>query len=92
MPVRIGADRPTQRHSAHSGAAQRRCPIRVAQPHTARTGDGKGLLGAARDRLALGLGDQSHYADSQVIGFRHVHGEEPHPAVAEGPQEGVVCG
>jgi hypothetical protein len=38
--------------------------------------DRERLLGSVRDRLSLMLGDQRHDADSEVVGVRHVYGDE----------------
>ena len=92
MPVRIGTDRRTQRHSALPGAFEGCGAVGVAKPHAARTGHGEGLLGASRDRLALGLGDEGHDAHGQIIGLRQIDGYEPHAAVAQGQEEGGIAG
>ena len=49
-----------------------------------------GLLGPPGDRLALGLGDQRHDADRQIVRFRQVDPGEPHPAIAQRQQEGGI--
>jgi len=81
-----------ERTAARPGPLERRRPVGVAQPNTARPCDRQCLLRPPRDRRPLGLGDQRHDPHRQVIRLRHVAGEEPHPAVAQRQQESRIPG
>lgn len=91
-PIRIDRDRRTQRHSALAGAPEGIRPVRVAQLHPPRLGDSEGLLCPPRDRLPLGLSDEGHDPDSQVICLRHVHSDKANPAVPQSEKERRVAG
>ena len=67
--------------------AKRGAVAQVAELHPARLGHCQRLLGAPRDGFAFGLGHQRHDADGEVIGLRHIDGEEMHAAVAQRQQE-----
>ena len=54
MPARDRYHSRTQRHTALASPPQGLGRVRIAQPHTVRPGGGLRLLGAPRDRLALG--------------------------------------
>ena len=90
-PIRIRTDSRPERRSALSCASQCRRAVGVAQLHPARLGHCQRLLGAARDRLALGLGDEGHNAHGQIVRLRHVEGQEMHTAVALGQQKRGVA-
>lgn len=65
--------------------------IRIAELHAAGLGDRERLPGAPGDRLALLLGHECHDPHREIIGFRHVAGEQAHATVPECQQEGGIA-
>jgi hypothetical protein len=69
MPVCIGPHGRREGRSALASASECLCPLRIVQAHTARLGDGLGLLGASGDRLSLLLRHGTSIARSRSSKF-----------------------
>ena len=90
--ISVCGDGGAQGGAAFAGAAQGCGAVGVAEPGAAGFGGGEGVFGAPRDGLAFGLGHERHDADGEVIGLRHVDGQEPRATGLQGEQEGSVAG
>jgi len=85
-------DGPTKCSAAVGRAPEGGGSVRIAEPDPAGLDAGQRFLRPPGDRASLLLGDERHDADGEVVGLRHVGGDEAHAAVAEGEQQGGVAG
>ena len=90
-PVRIDANRRTQRYRDLPGPPEGLRNTRVAQLDPAPLGHRQRLCGPPRDCLQIGLRQQRHNAHCQNVRLRHVEGQEMHTAVAQGQQKRGVA-